>query len=48
MDMLFQKTSKPLNQFQNEIYKLNDSIKLFDSKFKEGDIFVNKSLSNTY
>ena len=45
--VISKKQANTLNQFQNEIYKLNDSIKLFDSKFKEGDIFVNKSLSNT-
>ena len=45
--VISKKQANTLNQFQNEIYELNDSIKLFDSKFKEGDIFVNKSLSKT-
>ena len=45
--VISKKQAKTLNQYQNEIYELNDSIKLFDSKFKEGDIFVNKSLSKT-
>ena len=45
--VISKKQANTLNQFQNEIYELNDSIKLFDSKFKEGDVFVNKSLSNT-
>lgn len=45
--VISKKQAYTLNQFQNEIYELNDSIKLFDSKFKEGDIFVNKSLSKT-
>ena len=45
--VISKKQANTLNQFQNEIYELNDSIKLFDSKFQEGDVFVNKSLSNT-
>ena len=45
--VISKKQANTLNQFQNEIYELNDSIKLFDSKFKEGDTFVNKSLSKT-
>ena len=45
--VISKKQANTLNQFQNEIYELNDSIKLFDSKFKEGDVFVNKSLSKT-
>ena len=45
--IISKKQANTLNQFQNEIYELNDSIKLFDSKFKEGDVFVNKSLSKT-
>ena len=45
--VISKKQANTLNQFQNEIYELNDSIKLFDSKFQEGDVFVNKSLSKT-
>ena len=45
--VISKKQANTLNQFQNEIYELNDSIKLFDSKFQEGDVFVNKSLSMT-
>ena len=36
-----------LNSNRNEINKLNDSPLLFKNDFKEGDLFINKSLANT-
>jgi gamma-glutamyltranspeptidase/glutathione hydrolase len=42
-----EKQAYSLNQYINEIYTLNDSIKLFSKKFNKGDLFVNNALANT-
>ena len=42
-----EKQAYSLNQYVNEIYTLNDSIKLFSKKFNKGDLFVNNALANT-
>ena len=42
-----EKQAYSLNQYVNEIYTLNDSIKLFSKKFNKGDLFVNNTLANT-
>lgn len=45
--IISKKQANSLNQFQQEIYYLNDSINLFSNKFREGDVFINKSLGKT-
>ena len=42
-----EKQAYSLNQYVNEIYTLNDSLKLFSKKFNKGDLFVNNALANT-
>ena len=45
--VITKKQARSLNYFRSEILNLNDSIKLFKDRFKEGDILKNDSLAKT-
>jgi len=45
--VITKKQASSLNYFRSEILTLNDSIKLFKDRFKEGDLLKNESLAKT-
>jgi len=45
--VITKKQASSLNYFRSEILTLNDSIKLFKDRFKEGDLIKNESLAKT-